>query len=216
MIIGLLNQKGGVGKTTLAISIACALANSKKNEKVLLIDSDPQQSALNWSQVRDSSPNFSVIGLATKTIHRDLPEICKNYNHVIIDSPPRVTDIARSVILASEIILIPCTPCVFSVWAFQETVNLIQEASVFKPNIKYAIVINRKSPKTLIGKSLIKTIKEMEIRMMKTMVSERVVFSNASLQGKTIFEMQKNDDAKRKAMDEIKQLIKELPGIINE
>lgn len=215
MIIGLLNQKGGVGKTTLAISIACALSKSKK-DKVLLIDSDPQQSALNWSQVRDSSPNFSVVGLATKTIHRDLPEIAQNYTHVIIDSPPRATDIARSVILASDLILIPCTPCVFSVWAFQETVNLIQEAAVFKPNIKYAIIINRKSPKTLISKSLIKTIKDMKIPMIKTMISERIVFSNASLQGKTIFEMQKNDDAKRKAMDEIKKIIKDLHGIINE
>jgi chromosome partitioning protein len=215
MIIGLLNQKGGVGKTTLAISLAHALSNSK-TKKVLLVDSDPQQSALNWSQVKDSSPSFSVIGLATKTIHRDLPEISKNYDHVIIDSPPRVTDIARSVILASEIILIPCTPCVFSVWAFEETVNLIEEASVFKPNIKHAILINRKSTKTLISKSLIKTIKESEIRMMKTMISERVVFASASLQGKTIFEMQKNDDSKIKAMQEIKKLIRELKGMSNE
>jgi len=215
VIIGLLNQKGGVGKTTLAISLADALAISNKDERVLLIDPDPQQSALSWSQAKDVSPNFSVIGLSTKTIHRDLPEISKNYQHVIIDSPPRVTDIARSVVLASELILIPCTPCVFSVWAFEETVSLIQEASVFKPDIKYAILINRKSSNTLISKSLVKTVKSMNIKMLKSMISDRVIFSTASLQGKSIFEIQGNNQSKKKASEEVFELMEEIQEIYN-
>jgi chromosome partitioning protein len=111
MILALLQQKGGGGKTTLATHLAGALASPQAS--VLVIDADPQGSALDWSQRRTLlglPRRFGVIGLARETLHQEVPQIARHTQHVIIDGPPRVTALARSAILAADLVLIPVQP----------------------------------------------------------------------------------------------------------
>jgi chromosome partitioning protein len=105
-IIALLNQKGGVGKTTLSVHIATALAAGSEEErhKVLLIDADPQGSALDWAAARTAPARFPVIGLPKPTLHREIPALAQGYEWVVIDGPPRVNELARSAIAASQLV----------------------------------------------------------------------------------------------------------------
>ena len=152
MIIALLNQKGGVGKTTLATHIAGELAT--QGSSVILLDADPQGSALDWTQRRSQSGLsrlFGAVGLARETLHQEAPELAKRCDHIVIDGPPRIAPHARSALLAADLVLIPVQPSPYDVWASAEMVSLIREAQVFRPALRAAFVINRRVSTTVIG-----------------------------------------------------------------
>lgn len=204
MIISVQNQKGGVGKTTLAIHISHALA--KQGSMVLLVDADPQGSARDWAAAREDQPPFSVVGLDRPTIHRDLPPMAQNYNHVIIDGPPRVSDLARSAIAAADLVLIPVQPSPYDVWAAKEVFDLIQEASVFKEKLKSVFVINRKIVNTAIGRDVVEALSGYGLPVLKSQVCQRVPFAESAATGQTVLETNPNGQAAQ----EITALAQEL------
>lgn len=188
MIVALLNQKGGVGKTTLATHLAGELSNG--DQAVVVIDADPQGSALDWAQTRSHAGwrrRFGVVGLARETLHEEVPELARRADHIVIDGPPRVTALARSAILAADLVLAPVQPSPFDVWASSEIVALITEARLYKPALKAAFVINRRVVRTVIGRELRDALAESvgaPLPVLAAAVSQRVVFAEAAATGR--------------------------------
>lgn len=207
-VIAILNQKGGVGKTTLAVHIATALA--RNNRSVLLLDADPQGSALDWAAARHGEPMFPVVGLPKASIHKELPALASNYNVVIIDGPPRVYDVARSAIMASDLVLVPVQPSPYDVWAAKEIIDLLNEAAVYKPTLKKAFVINRKIVNTAIGRDVTEALSEYPMPVLKTAVCQRVAFAESATQGLTVYEI----DPEMLASQEMSQLAAEVEGLL--
>jgi len=203
MIISFANQKGGAGKTTLATHLAHVIALAKR--KVLLVDCDPQGSASGWAAAREEASPFPVVQMARDTLHRDLPAILKDYEHCVIDTPPRVSALARSAILASDLVLIPVQPSSYDVWAAGETVGLVQEAQQFKPDIKAVFCINRRITGTAIGREIEAALSELPFPVLKTAIAQRVAFAESSA-GYTVLESAFNSTA----ANEIKTLSKEI------
>ena len=187
MVVGVLNQKGGVGKTTLSVNLAACLART--GARVLLIDADPQGSSLDWAAARQGEPLFSVVGFPRATIHKEIAQLGLGYDHIIIDGPPRVTDLARSAIMASDIVVIPVQPSPYDIWAAEEVVKLITEARVYKENIKSVFVVNRKITNTAIGRDVRDALAAYPIHVLNASVAQRVVFAEAAAQGQAIFEI---------------------------
>ena len=187
MIISVLNQKGGVGKTTLSVNLAAAMARS--GSRILLIDADPQGSSLDWAAARSDGPIFPVVGLPRATIHKEVEELGKGYDHIIIDGPPRVTDLARSAILASDMVLIPVQPSPYDIWAAEEVIKLIEEAKIFKENIKCAFVVNRKIVNTAIGRDVGEALAVYSVPALKSSITQRVIFAEAAAQGMAVNEV---------------------------
>ena len=198
MKISIQNQKGGVGKTTLAIHISHALA--LKGARVLLVDADPQGSARDWAAARSDKPPFSVIGLDRPTLHRDLPPLAKDYDHVVIDGPPRVSELARSAIIASDLVVVPIQPSPYDVWAADEVIRLIREASVFKETLKSVFVINRRIVNTAIGRDVGDALAEYLIPVLKTVVSQRVSFAESAAAGGTVLDTDPNGAAAKEIL----------------
>jgi chromosome partitioning protein len=207
MIIGVLNQKGGVGKTTISVNLAASLARS--GARVLLIDADPQGSSLDWAAARDGDPLFSVVGFPRPTIHKEIVQLGQGYDHIVIDGPPRVTDLARSAIMAADLVLIPVQPSPYDIWAADEVVKLIDEARIYKENIKSVFVVNRKITNTAIGRDVGEALSAYPVPVLAATVTQRVVFAEAAAQGKSIFEIDADGSAARE-IDAVKTELMEF------
>lgn len=207
-VVSILNQKGGVGKTTLAVHVATALAQQKQS--VLLLDADPQGSALDWAAARHGEPLFPVVGLPKSSIHKELPALASNYSMVIIDGPPRVYDVARSAIMASDLVLVPVQPSPYDVWAAKEIIDLLNEAAVYKPALQKAFLINRKIVNTAIGRDVAVALSDYPIPVLKTAICQRVAFAESATQGLTVYEL----DPEMLASREIDSVAQEIRGML--
>lgn len=209
MIAAFLNQKGGVGKSTLSIHVATALA--LRGSKVLLVDADPQHSALDWQASRQTDPLLPVVGLPTRTLHKEVAMHARNYDHIIIDGPPRVNELARAAILASDIVLIPVNPSPYDVWAAAEIVQLLDEAAVYKENLIAAFVVNRKIVGTAIGRDVAGALADYAVPVLESSVCQRVAFAESAATGSTVLET----DPKGVAAQEINALADEIERLVH-
>lgn len=196
MIIALLNQKGGVGKTTLALAIAGEWA--MQGRRVILIDADPQGSALDWSEMRarEGLPRlFSVIGLARDTLHREAPALARDADLVVIDGPPRVAGLMRSALLASDLVLIPVQPSPFDGWASAEMLALISEARIYRPELAARFVLNRFGARTVLARDTAETLADHDPPALATRIGQRIAFAAAAQSGRIVRELDQESAA---------------------
>jgi chromosome partitioning protein len=211
MIIALLNQKGGVGKTTLATHLAGELV--RHGRSVVMIDADPQGSALDWSQRRKEATYprlFGVVGLPRETLHLEAPELARSVDCVVIDGPPRVTALARSALLAADLVLIPVQPSPYDIWASAEMLALIAEARVYRPVLQAAFVINRRVTRTVIGREARAALGDQHIPALVSDVHQRIVFAESVAAGRVAWEV----NPRGAAAYEISALAYEVEGLI--
>lgn len=217
MRISFLNQKGGVGKTTLAVNVADAMA--RQGLRTLLVDADPQASAIEWASARDEHHDestgdvlFPVVGLPSNSIHKEINAFARDYDCVIIDGPPRVNTVSASAIMASDVVFIPVQPSPYDVWAADEMVQLIDQARAIRPEILAMFVVNRKIPKTVLGKAIGDALLDYPLPVMEAEICQRVAFAESASKGQSVLDAAPTDLAAK----EIKKLIKEIMELFDE
>jgi chromosome partitioning protein len=203
MIWGFVNQKGGVGKSTLSQNVADCLC--KLGQKVLLIDADKQGTSTDWASLR-SDNRFSVVSMARENMALDAMKIAADYDFTLIDGPPHADTISRSCIVASDLVIVPIEPGGASRWSSNLTVRQLKEAQTLKPTLKCGFVVSRKISGTVLGRDARAMAADAGIPIFDTEIEQRIAYAEALTMGKTVFEWGGNSAAVR----EIQALTHEL------
>lgn len=209
MVISILNIKGGVGKTTVSTNLAVGLA---EDQRVCIIDADPQASALRWSGKRpEDETKIDVLGMPdADALRKNIDSIKSNYDIVIIDGAPAINRMATVCAAISSIIILPLAPSPYDVWATEDMIDRIQQVRDVNPAIKPFYLINKHSKRTLISQETEVALKEMETPVFSSSLATRVAYADSATSGLSVLEW---DDLKAK--NEMLDLVQEVKGVIN-
>lgn len=122
--VAIISQKGGAGKTTLAIHLAAAAQGA--GEVALVVDTDPQATASQWAAWRQDRPPEVIDSPPPRLAHKVAAAVAQGATFVVIDTPPHADSAARAAVEVADLVLIPCRPSAFDLHAIQTTAKLIQ------------------------------------------------------------------------------------------
>ncbi len=203
-VITIAQQKGGTGKTTLAVNLALAFIKYH-NLKVAIIDTDPQGSLGKWFMIR-SENKISNQNLTFKTAslwgaQYESKILKQDHDIVIIDTPPKIESDARPAIEASNLVLIPVAPSPIDFWATESIIEIAKKAKR-----KILIQINRANHRSKLISKTHEYIKSINISATKTLIGHRQIFIASMGEGKTVVEKQR----KSKAVEEIRKISEQI------
>lgn len=184
MIVALVGQKGGSGKSTLAACIASELMARKL--RVLLVDADPQRTAVTWHDVAaEAGHEAPTVTAMTGSLHREnqLPALARGFDHTVIDTPPRLGEVQRSALMVADIAIMPCGPSGPDAWALAESIRTVREALDYRPELRIAICINKKRSRTSLSKGARRALEATGMRVLETEIGFRQPYQDALTAG---------------------------------
>ena len=206
MITAVLNQKGGVGKTTLATALAHALELENPGS-TLLIDQDPQGSALDWHEINEGRL-LPVLGMSRETLPIDIKAVKNQYRHIIIDGAPAADKLAVAAMKVADLVIIPVQPSPYDVWSSADIVELVKaRQEITDGKLKACIVISRAIKNTRIGKDVIEALEEFGLPVLEHRTTSLVAYPTAASEGLTV--LSGNYDQAAKEIQGIKAELRE-------
>ncbi len=205
-IVAILNQKGGSGKTTIAVNLAHSL--QRDGGRVLLGDGDPQGSARDWNEENEGKI-LPVLGLDRATLPQDLQAIQAGYDWIVIDGAPQLTKLAAAAVKVADIVLIPCQPSPYDIWATADLVDIIkarQDVTGGKPQA--AFLISRVIKNTKLGREIVEALEGYDLPIFKSQTTQRVAYPTTASEGQTVY-IEPNSEA-AKEIEAVKNELKDF------
>jgi chromosome partitioning protein len=212
--IAVVNQKGGVGKTSTTVNLCSAL--ELQGYKVLAVDADSQKSLTDWMNLADPpSFPFGVIEMCHAQLHRKLPEIAEaaDYDFVVVDCPPGgqdrsdKDDISRSAIVLADIVLVPLQPGPLDFLAVGRLKKLLVQACTYKPELQIAVVINRRKASGKMSKTAgveaaqFLSEQGLNLKILGSEIFERSVIAESVADGVSVIDYTPKQKSSREAVE---------------
>ncbi len=205
--IALANQKGGTGKTTLAVNLAAGL---RRRGPTVLLDADPQGSAGHWVRVGggaddDLAPVHSV---GAGEVRTQIGQAAQRNRFVLVDCPPHLeSGTLREVMSAVDLVLVPVQPSPPDLWASVDMIAAVQEARRGNAGLKAYLVLNQLDRRNALSRSMHQALAEFEVPALSSGLARRAAYRSAALEGSSVYGLGKRGAA---AVQDVESIIKEV------
>lgn len=213
-ICALLSQKGGVGKTTVAMQLAAGLAAS--GHRVTVADLDPQESALRWAASADPAEPFpaTVHGLAgsAQAIAADVRRLARSADFVVLDCPPSIEH--PHTLAALEVagaVLVPVVPSPTDLWSTRAVEHLVLATRARRPALRAALLPNRVQ-RTVLAADVLEVLREFTLPVLDASLSQRNAYAQSAVLGASVFELGRGAEAARAEVERLVAAVLEFIG----
>lgn len=211
MRIGITNLKGGVGKTTVTQNLAVCLTHM--GYRTCIVDTDTNQNSLSWYAARDADlPQLTVVGATeARALNKTVDALHTDYDMVLIDGTPSLSEMTTRIIMASDLLLIPILPSGHDFRAMSQFFERFEQAREFRPNIPAYFLLNRFSEGVGIHSDIRGLLDQFGIPILNSTLRDRVAYIKTAVEGRGVYEF---SDEKAKA--EVVALAQEVIGLAGE
>lgn len=200
MKLAVVQTKGGVGKTTIAVNVA--VERSRAGRNLLLIDADEQATATGFTSQRAETlgdSGYTAVKLHGKDVLLQTQRMAGLYDDIVIDVGGRETNSLRAALTVADVALIPFQPRSFDIWTLETVAGLVSEARIYNDNLRALAVINFADPAGPNNEQAAEALRDVEgIEFLNCPIGRRIAFPNASADGLAVTEL-KRPDAKANA-----------------
>lgn len=186
-VTAVINQKGGAGKTTLAMNLAAGLA---RRGETVVIDLDPQGSSQQWASLGAEPFPATVKRITGHWDARTLHQNYRAYRHMVLDCPPSLESHASMQALrACDVALIPVLPSPIDLWASLRLPQEIAEAQKVNSRLRAFLVLNQLEPKSALSAAMHEALAEFGIPVLQAALRRRAAYRSAALEGLSVYQM---------------------------
>jgi len=205
MIVTVSNQKGGVGKSTVAVNLAACFAHEVKD--VLLVDADEQGSALDWKAERPPTmPQVQTVGLPVDNLHKEIQSLADRYDVVVIDGGGRITQTARAAVVVADVVIVPTLPSRPDIASTEDFFEKVVEVAQTFKDFRAVILLNQVQEGTVLSRRSHEYIRESNYPVFTAQLHQYVAYREAFAMGLSVIEYH----AASKAALEIQALYREV------
>jgi len=184
-VIAVINQKGGTGKTTLALNLAAGLA---RRAPTAVIDADPQRSISQWIAMCDGEHVLPAATLIGDSPAATIAALKKSHRYVVVDCPPTVQGpVIEAVMAAANRVLIPVLPSPLDLWASVEMAALVREAQKKNRALQAWLVLNQMETRNALSRVMQQAVAEFELPLLQANLQRRAAYRSAAVEGVSVY-----------------------------